>query len=123
MNKFFLKAKLQAKKSNMKEKVGAVIVVGKSILSGYNQPKTHPEFANPNIHLRSSLHAELACLVGSKRGFAFDKARIFVYRETADGNPAMARPCEQCMKVLKELKIGEIYYTTKEFPYWEREEI
>lgn len=119
----FQRSKEESKKSTMEQKVGAVIVVGKSILTGYNQVKTHPEFANPDVHVKTSLHAELACLVGSKRGVAFDKARVFVYRETADGSPALARPCEQCMKFIKELGVKEIYYTTKEFPYWRREEI
>lgn len=118
---YFRYAKAEAFKSTLRTKVGACLVMGKSILLGHNKAKTHPEFANPQIHVRKSLHAELDCFLG------FDKdnikgGEIYVYREV-EGEPAMARPCNHCIGFLKKYGITKIYYTIPHEPYWEAEEL
>lgn len=118
---YFRHAREEALKSNLRTKVGACLVAGKSIFRGHNKDKTHPEFANPEIHERKSLHAELDCFLGFDQDNIVD-GEIYVYREV-DGVPAMARPCNHCMKFLKKYGITKIYYTIPHFPYWDEEEI
>lgn len=103
----------------MRDKVGACLVVGKSILKGYNKPKTHTEYANPSKHVRLSIHAELDCL---NKTSVTEGGIIYVYREV-HGFPAMSRPCEHCMEFLKEAGIEEIYYSVPEYPFWRKESI
>lgn len=112
-------AKLASTNSKMRPKVGAVLVMGKSHIVGYNQEKTHPEYANPEIHIRKSLHAELDCLnkVDTAEG-----GTVYVYREL-EGLPAMARPCNHCMSFLRLAKIDKVCYTIPHYPYWEMEQL
>ena len=112
-------AKLEASKSTMRIKVGACLAVGKSVTKGHNKSKTHTKFANPQIHTRTSIHAELDCLnkVPTAEG-----GEIYVYREV-DGVPAMSRPCNHCLTFLKSEGIRRIYYTIPHEPYWEMEEL
>jgi|WetSurMetagenome_2_1015567.scaffolds.fasta_scaffold140022_2 deoxycytidylate deaminase len=107
----------ESKKSSMSAKVGACLVVGKSILKGFNKDKTHTKYANPNIHERLSIHAELDCL---NRAPISEGGIIYVYREV-HGKPAIARPCEHCISFLKKAGITEIYYSIPEYPYWKKE--
>jgi deoxycytidylate deaminase len=109
-----------SRKSVMEQKVGACLVVGKSILKGHNKEKTHRIFANPDIHVRLSLHAELDCLI--KAGMKAEGGEIFVYREV-HGKPAIAKPCEHCIPFLKEAGVETIYYSTSHFPFWKKEAI
>lgn len=111
----------ESRKSTFRTKVGACLVVGKSIIKGHNKAKTHPKFANPNIHVRTSLHAELDCFTGIDRDL-LKGGEIYVYREIA-GEPAMARPCNHCMKFLKEQGVTKIFYSIAHEPFWESESI
>lgn len=117
---YFKIAREQSMKSSFRCRVGACLVIGKSISKGFNKRKTHPVYANPNKHVKTSIHAELDCLINYKHGDLSD-ASIFVWRETADGRPAMSRPCEHCLGFLKEKNIKTIYYTIPNFPYWKKE--
>ena len=110
-------AKKQAAKSTMKPQMGAVIVLDKQRFTGYNKNKTDPKFANPSKHERISVHAELDCL---ERGIVYTGSELYVYREL-EGVPAMARPCNHCMKFIREAGIERIYYTIPHEPYWEEE--
>jgi deoxycytidylate deaminase len=115
----FHTAKREAKKSTMRPQVGAVIVLDKQRFTGYNKPKTNPKFANPEKHVRISVHAELDCL---DRGVEFTEGELYVYREL-EGLPAMARPCNHCMTFIKEAGIEKIFYTIPHEPYWEKEDL
>lgn len=117
---YFRFAKRAALKSSLEVKVGACLVIGKSVLEGFNKPKTHPKFANPDKHVRKSIHAELDCLL--KTNMISVHGDIYVYREV-DGKPAMARPCEHCMEFLKKSGIDEIYYSIPEEPFWKMEKL
>lgn len=108
-------ARDESKKSNMEIKVGACLVAGKSIIRGYNKDKTHPTYANPQKHIRTSLHAELDCLV--KADFIVAGGIMHTYRQV-NGHPAMARPCGHCIEFLKSKGIRQIEYTIPDFPYW-----
>lgn len=115
----FYTARREAKKSTMHPQVGAVIVLDKQRFTGYNKRKTDPKFANPEKHVRISVHAELDCL---GRDMLYTGAELYVYREI-EGIPAMARPCNHCMKFIKEAGIERIFYTIPHEPFWEEEEI
>lgn len=115
----FRLARKMADKSVMRPKVGAVLVSGKYMFGGYNKDKTHTIYANPEIHERISIHAELDCI----NRVPFDDAEeLYVYREL-DGIPAMARPCNHCMAFIKKSGIKKIYYTIPHEPWWEKEEV
>jgi len=45
---------------------------------------------------------------------------MYIYRESR-GKPALARPCEKCMEILRKAKIKEIIYTIDKYPYWRKE--
>lgn len=119
---FFRIARSESKKSNFKIKMGAVIARARPIATGHNSKKTHPKFANPNLQLRSSIHAEISCLINSPISKIYH-SDIYVYREFTNGNPALARPCEMCMKVLKQYGVRRIFYTINEYPFWKVEEV
>lgn len=106
-----------SRKSTMREKVGACLVVGKSILKGYNKSKTHTIYANPEKHIRLSIHAELDCLNNAP---VAKGGTIYVYREVHN-KPAMARPCDHCISFLKDAGVEEIFYSTPDHPFWKRE--
>lgn len=44
----------------------------------------------------------------------FSKIKLYVYREDLNDNLAICRPCNACMKAIKDLGIKTIYYTTNE---------
>lgn len=124
--KFLEKAKEEANKSDLSTKVGAVLVLGKTFITGHNKGKTHPEFANPQKHIRKSLHAELDCLIRARNNKFPDLVMtggvLYVARELK-GVPAMAKPCEHCTEFLKKSGIKKVIYTIPRFPYWEEEEL
>lgn len=127
MNKNFLKmASDEATKSDLPTKVGAVLVMGKTIVRGHNRKKTHPEFANPQKHVRKSLHAELDCLIKARNrkfpNIVAGNGVMYIAREIK-GMPAMARPCEHCMAFLKKVGIKRVMYSIPKPPYLESEDI
>lgn len=111
----------------MEQKVGASLVVGKTIFRGHNRKKTHTKFANPNKHVRTSLHAELDCLIKATNDLFPTVLSVhgdmYIFRETADGKPALARPCEHCMKFLKKAGVDSVTYSIAEPPYIRQEKI
>lgn len=104
-----------ARTSQHHEKVGAVIVKGRRVLSlGLNGIKTHAAIKtkiDPNS-LVDKLHAELATILKAKTDVTGTKmyiARICPGKKHGTG---MSRPCKLCMSFLKKSGIKEIYYTT-----------
>lgn len=104
-------------------RIGCVISYKGSILAkGYNSNKTHTTQAKYNVwrykdksnnYLPQKIHAELAALVKIQYlDIDFSKVRIYIYRETRNGELAMARPCPACLARIKELGIKYISYTT-----------
>ena len=89
-------------------KVGAVIVDKRPISVGCNKLKTHPIYANGDDWY--SIHAEMSALMNA--GQDVTGCSIYVYRETAQGHLAMARPCDACLNALIDAGIKTIHYTT-----------
>jgi deoxycytidylate deaminase len=115
---FFRLAIEQSKKSTHKVKVGAVLANKRPVARGYNKIKSHPIWANPSKHVKISIHAEIDCLMDSS---ASEGDTMYVYREDSLGWPALARPCVDCMKVLKERGIRKVIYSIAHPPYYKEE--
>lgn len=117
---YFKLAKNVSKYSDYKIKVGAVIANRKPIGVASNQSKTHPIHANPNTSSRKSIHAEIRAVINCGRE-NLNGASVYVYRQTKNGKPALARPCNYCYNYLKNMGVKRIYYTIAEYPYWKME--
>lgn len=103
-----------------KVKVGCVAVYKHHIISsGFNSQKTEPlqkqynicRFSEDTIH---SVHSELACLkpLIGRRDINFKYVDLYVYRAGSNNSALLARPCPSCMKLIKDLGIRNIYFTT-----------
>jgi len=111
---FFRLARNVSKYSEVSPKMGAVISKKKPISIGFNKKK--PSIGN------HSTHAEICALLTGGIFNDFSNCEIYVYRE-ANGLPALARPCDKCMKKLREFGIKKVYYTVDESPYWKVEKL
>ena len=117
----FRAAKSVSELSDHKQhKIGAVVVMKHRIISsGFNKnTKTHPlqkkynqyRFSEDSVH---TCHAELSALLPLiNDGTDLSNASVFVYREHKNGALACARPCKSCMKLIKDVGIRRIFYTT-----------
>jgi tRNA(Arg) A34 adenosine deaminase TadA len=107
--KFFDLAARISRKSPSIPKLGCVIVKKNAVLSaGFNNKnKTHTRSNHPFKTLHSEIHALLGLDFKDTQG-----AVAYVYREIADGTPAMSRPCPSCMMALKIAGIKRVFYTT-----------
>ena len=82
---------------------------------GYNDAiKTHPKSPHP-FH---SIHAEFAAIlnaVGTNGLESVSNARasIYVHRIKADGSVGIAKPCIWCYKMLDQLPIKDVYWSTE----------
>lgn len=120
---FFDAAKAVSESSEFpKVHIGCVITEGnhRIISSGCNSTKTHPlqkqlnreRFEVDSVH---TLHAEVSALLPlMKEDIDFSKVEVYTHRNYANGKIAMARPCPSCMKLIKDLGIKKIHYTTSD---------
>ncbi len=122
-NVYLRTAKIVSELSDFpRTKIGAVLVDGHCIIgSGYNMCKTTSVqwredakcFGDYGEKGFGKCHAEVKCLLPlMRRGVDLSGATMYTYRETADGNRAMARPCKRCMEVIKRAGIKRVVYTT-----------
>jgi deoxycytidylate deaminase len=95
-------------KKRHRKRVVAAYIEGNTIIIDSNSRKTHPD-ANRFGHRLNHTHAELAVL---RHVNDASRGTLYVYRETQDGELAMARPCEFCQKLLLEKNIRKVVYTT-----------
>lgn len=102
--------------------VGCVVVHKNQIIStGSNKDKTDPLQKKYNgernvpDYSPHKVHAEVDA-IKHVMGFDVDwsAVSIFVYRKRRDQPHGMARPCKSCMKLIKDLGIRNVYYTTDE---------
>lgn len=115
-------AKKASEYSNYKRfHLGAIAVYKGIVLAkGFNSYKTSPlqkeynKIKNYDIEgCKSTLHAESCCLGKIKNlDIDFSKVTVFVYREHKDKTLALARPCISCRKLISDLGIHNVYYTT-----------
>lgn len=125
INRYLDMAKEVSKQSNFRQHhLGAVVIYKGSLLaSGYNSNKTSPMAKRYNRERgfdveascsTNSIHAEMAALNKIKYlDIDFSKVKLYIYREHKNGVKAMARPCPACQKMIKDMGIKEIWYTTE----------
>ena len=98
--------------------IGCIAVYKKKMIGiGYNQAKTNPIQAKYNVYrgiktVNDYIHAEMACINQIKNlDIDFSKVKLFVYREDAEKNIRICRPCEACERAIRDLGITKVYYT------------
>ena len=131
----FKLAKNASKFSDCKTKIGAVLIYKNKVISvGYNTTKSNPIQKMYNIYRNTNerkydvekrnngVHAEIMTLQHATRSFKGDlnKCSIFVYSEKKDGSTRLTKPCMGCSKMLEELGVKNIYYTTDNGWQYER---
>ena len=127
--RYFDKARQIASISDYKKQhVGCVAVYqGQVIGLGCNCNKTHPaqkfynKYRNPSDSLLPKLHAEISCLNQIKHlNINFAKVKLYIYRIRKDQPYGLSRPCPSCMAAIKDLGIGDVYYTTNDGYVYEK---
>ena len=120
---YFDKAKNASFLSDFKQvHIGCVAVYKKQIVGvGYNMNKTHPLQMKYNkyrslywngIQPQAKIHAEMSCLLNIRElDIDFSKVKLYIYREDKNGHLALSKPCDACMRAIKDLGIKEINYT------------
>jgi len=111
---YFRRARIESKKSSLRIHVGAAISRGGNLIAvGYNQSKSHPMV--DTFHL----HAEASAIISRRyNSDSLVNSTIWVYREIADGTPALAKPCKSCMRLIIAAGVKKIFYTTSKPPYY-----
>lgn len=96
--------------------LGAVIVLGHRIVaSGSCRSKSHPR--NPKLKSgskRRQVCAECDSIFAASRLLNkedFRRCHIYVARKRHNGTIGLAKPCEYCMELIRELGIKKIFYT------------
>lgn len=119
--RYFAMAKNASKMSDYTRCQHGTVVVykGKIIGAGYNCCKSHPIQRAYNIERFTgdsnphSLHAEIHALYPLMTAdIDWSKVCVFNYRQKRTGELGMSRPCASCMRMLKDLGVHHIYYTT-----------
>lgn len=102
--------------THQRHHLGAVIVSGGRVLSvGFNQQKSHPAGRFVGRHAEV---VAIQCCDHDLHG-----AVLYTYRERRDGTLGLARPCPDCLRIIREKGIKKIVYSTNDYPYFEIERI
>lgn len=92
-------------------RLGAVLFKGKRILSsGYNGVRAHRMMTSKYYRFTNSLHAEMRTIFEA----GLDNCKgcsILVIRMNLSDSIQFARPCNECMALIKHVGIKNIYYS------------
>ena len=84
---------------------------GRIISTGNNWlHRTHPLLRK--YHQYKTLHAEVDAILCRRYKRHYSQLNLLIFREHRDGTPALAKPCEMCIKIMKLYRIHRVYYTT-----------
>tara|TARA_R100001594_G_scaffold116196_1_gene151153 strand:- start:213 stop:566 length:354 start_codon:yes stop_codon:yes gene_type:complete len=92
--------------------LAAILKRGKAVIKiGENTFKTHPRFTRtyPDGTVGSHMHAEMNVLRFAKPGDTLE-----VIRFLKEGEHAMAKPCELCMRHIRDAGIKKVRYTNED---------
>lgn len=105
-----LKLKITRENScHHQHRMAAIILrKGRVLSAAANSLKTHPKAP----HKHHSSHAEYNCVKKVKNRKLLKGSTMIVYRETATGMPALAKPCPSCFDYIKSLGFKSIIYST-----------
>ncbi|OGZ59722.1 MAG: hypothetical protein A3B96_03045 [Candidatus Spechtbacteria bacterium RIFCSPHIGHO2_02_FULL_43_15b] len=121
---FFQEARRAAQNSSMRKLVGAVVVSrGKPVGTAFNRVGSAKLFFGGRTFISPfSRHAEIRAVI--QAGISnISGSTLYVWRNTKDGTPALARPCGNCMAILQILGVKRVAYTTNAHPFYEVEAI
>lgn len=123
LKKYFNLAKNASLFSDYKDHhLGAVLIYKNKVISmGWNSTKTSPIQKKYNIlrgydveNANNRLHAEMSAILKIKDlDIDFSKVKLYVYREHKNGVKALAMPCPACQKMIKDMGIKEVWFTTE----------
>lgn len=100
-----------AANSDMHHQVGAVCALNGNVVSkGCNSGKRQ----RFNRQMVLSSHAELSVIWKVRRRTFRGKADIYVVRVLKDGTVGNARPCQECVNIMRCAGIRRVYYSTDE---------
>lgn len=117
----------------LRTNIGCIVVIKNRIVSsGYNKSKTHPiqkrynhyqdykfqdsemDITNGGIEtVTNFVHAEIDALLPIK-DMDLSHASIYIYRQDKTNHLAICRPCPACMKMITDLNIKHLFYTSPE---------
>ena len=108
-------------------KVGCVIAYNNKIIStGFNKDRTDPLQKKYNVERNipdctpHKVHAEVDAIKHIiDLDIEWKNVSIYVYRKLKDRPFGLARPCKSCMKLIKDLGIRDVFYTTDEGSVYE----
>ena len=99
--------------------IGAALIIGHKVVNiGFNTNKTNPLQSKIdtkffNCKCSGKIHAETMALYPYiKENIQLNNAILVTYRQKKDGTLGMSRPCDRCMKLIKQLGIKKLIYTT-----------
>lgn len=104
-------------------RVGCIVADGKRILSaGFNSTRSHPLQARYDSYrtfraghnVPHCLHAEIAALAPliDDQSIAWNRVELYVARIYKDGSAALSRPCPACRRLIMDLGIRNLFYTS-----------
>jgi deoxycytidylate deaminase len=101
-----------AANSTYKHRLGAVVVKQKKIIGrGWNSIRHHKW--SKYYEYSCSCHAESAALLdcsATLRGF-----HLYVARINKDCSPRLSRPCQSCLRIMRDMGGKQVTYTTNPF--------
>lgn len=115
IQKYIQAAKQEANKSSLTDwRIGAVIVRGGRIIGrGHNKYSGKIEKFEKLLNIELwSLHAEMNAILDCNGDV--EGATLFVAGVKKNGRRVYCRPCEHCLKIIKQMPFNAVYYETKE---------
>jgi deoxycytidylate deaminase len=112
---FLSVARYLASKSEARQKHGAVIVRGGSVVgTGFNKDRNHPDNVSPeHIKTHCSVHAEVEAIRDA--GWNVRGAVLYVARINNHGEDRYSKPCDRCNVVIEETQIKKVIYTRSNY--------
>lgn len=96
-------------------KMGAVLFEGKGNILSVSCNflyKTHPEYSRLNP--LKTLHAEAAAILKIRHKTDLNGKSLLILRENKAGNMCNAKPCVDCLKLIRLYGIKKIYYSNEQ---------
>jgi len=108
------KAMDEAKKSNNRFRMGAIIFDKKNVISvGHNCSFRSIKHFYPNFQKRKySIHAEVDAIIKARtdvKGYS-----LLVVRLNAKNELTLSKPCEHCMMYIEYVGVKNVFYSNKE---------
>jgi len=112
--------------------IGCVLVYNNRVIAaGHNSNKSHTIQMKYNKYrslrghkIEHKIHAEtMAMQKLAHFDIDYRKVVCYNYREGKDGRPMLSRPCPSCMRMLQDLGIRKVIYSTETEVGWCEERI